>query len=108
MLANRAEQPFEGERTVASAAPPEPAARPAPPPAAVPGMSDDDIADLQRRYNAALAAQENPRPPVTATKLKEMLAARVPEILRQQAATGVRFEVATRDGKIVLRAKPIK
>ena len=70
--------------------------------------NDDQIADLQRRYNAALAALENPRPPVTAGKLKEMLATRVPEILRQQAATGVRFDVATRDGRVVLRAKPIK
>jgi len=85
-----------------------PAPEPASAAAAIPGMNDDEIADLQRRYNAALAGLENPRQPVTVGKLKELLAARVPEILRQQAASGVRFDVATRDGKIVLRAKPIK
>jgi hypothetical protein len=104
----------EGNPTVTDGTPPPPPPAPAPPPAAaakasdVPGMNDDDIADLQRRYNAALAGLENPRPALTVAKLKEMLATRVPEILRQQAATGVRFDVATRDGKVVLRAKPIK
>lgn len=104
----------DGERTVTDGTPLPPlAAAPAPPPPArgvppIPGMSDDDVADLQRRYNAALAALPSPRPPVSVVKLKEMLATRVPEILRQQAATGVRFDVATRDGKIVLRAKPLK
>lgn len=112
---------FDSQRTVTGGtplppAPPPPAASPGAPAATaepqtappVPGLTDDDIATLQQQYNAALAGLAKPRPPISAAKLKAMLAARVPEILRQQGATRVQFAVATRDGRVVLRAKPIK
>jgi hypothetical protein len=108
---------FDSERTVSDGTP----LPPAPPPPAptepeIPGLSDEDIAALQKKYNEALAGLGSDgghqagkkRAPITAAKLKAMLSARVPAILQQQGATRVAFDVATRDGRVVLKAKPIK
>jgi hypothetical protein len=122
---------LEGERTVAEGTAPlpeanaEPAVKvkapampPPPPPArraaavelppAVAGISDEALAALQLRYNEALRRQATPRPPVSIEKLRSMLAAKTPDILRQHNATRVDFEVATKDGRVVLKAKPVK
>jgi hypothetical protein len=119
---------FEGESTVAEGAAPlpdapaEPAAKPPtmpppPPPARrapssspppVPGISDEALAALQLRYNQALSTQATPRPPVSIEKLRSMLATKTPEILRQHGATRVDFEVTTKDGRVMLKAKPVK
>jgi hypothetical protein len=115
-LPARAETEAEAERTVTTAAPPLPpataASRPTPPspaPApAVPGMAEEEILTLQRRYNEAQAGLKTPARPITVEKLKGMLSQRVPEILRQHGAERVQFDVATKDGRVVLKAKPIK
>ncbi|HEY2901722.1 MAG TPA: MXAN_5187 C-terminal domain-containing protein [Polyangia bacterium] len=106
---------FDSERTVSDGTP----LPPAPPPPTepeIPGLSDEDIAVLQKKYNEALSGLGSDgdhqagkkRAPITAAKLKAMLSARVPAILQQQGATRVAFDVATRDGRVVLKAKPIK
>jgi hypothetical protein len=106
---------FDSERTVADGTPLPPAPLPRAPPPEVPGLSDEDIAVLHKKYNDALSSlagegdqSEPKRPPISAAKLKAMLVARVPAILQQQGATRVAFDVATRDGRVVLKAKPIK
>jgi hypothetical protein len=89
--------------------PPPPARRaPAEPPPPVPGISDEALSALQLRYNQALSTQATPRPPVSIEKLRSMLAGKTPEILRQHNATRVDFEVTTKDGRVVLKAKPVR
>ena len=115
-LPARATTEPESERTtVTSAAPLPPAAaasKPTPPPPkpapTVPGMAEEEILTLQRRYNEAQAGLKTSARPITVDKLKGMLSQRVPEILRQHGAERVQFDVATKDGRVVLKAKPIK
>ncbi|MEA2696737.1 MAG: hypothetical protein QOI66_1008 [Myxococcales bacterium] len=106
----------ESEQTVTDARPlppaaaskPTPPAPPLPPAPSVPGMAEEEILTLQRRYNEVQAGLKTPARPITIEKLKDMLSQRVPEILRQHGAERVQFDVATKDGRVVLRAKPIK
>jgi hypothetical protein len=104
----------ESERTVTDAAPlpiaaaPKPTPPPPTPAPTVPGMAEEEILTLQRRYNEAQAGLKTAARPITVDKLKGMLSQRVPEILRQHGAERVQFDVTTKDGRVVLRARPIK
>lgn len=80
----------------------------APPPAALPGISSDDLAELHRRYDGASRRVNPSGGGVPMDKLKEMLAKRIPKILQEHQASRVTFDVAIKDGRVVLRAKPMK
>jgi hypothetical protein len=84
---------------------PTPATRPEP---AVPGMSEADIEALHRRYDEAARNVDKGRPAPTLARLKEILAKQVPQLLAQHGAARVSFDVAVKDGRVVLRAKPQK
>jgi hypothetical protein len=90
------------------AAGPRAQAKAAPPPAAttVPGMSDEELVALHRRYDEAARTTDRPAPSLA--RLKEQLAKRIPALKAQLGADRVTFEVAVKDGRVVLRPKPAK
>jgi hypothetical protein len=111
----------------ADAAPPAPAAgapttptppsppttTPTPPPArtparpsGIPGMTEDDLAALHRRYDEAARAADRPAPSLA--KLREQLTKHVPQVMAQLGTDQVTFDVAVKDGRVVLRPKPRK
>jgi hypothetical protein len=90
-------------------------ARPAEPPVApprlapaLPGMTSAELAELHRRYDGATRRLNPSGTGVALDKLQDMLAQRIPKILQEHQATRVTFDVAVKDGRVVLRAKPIK
>jgi len=85
-----------------------PPARPPAPPPALPGMTGDELAELHRRYDGATRRLNPSGTGVALDKLQDMLAQRIPKILQEHQATRVTFDVAVKDGRVVLRAKPIK
>ncbi len=86
--------------------PPE-AARPPVPSSGVPGMSENDLRALHRKYSEArVAAGDNA--PVRYESLVATLQKQAPKLLEQPGVRGVRFDVSVRDGKAVLKAIPTK
>jgi hypothetical protein len=74
------------------------------PAASVPGMSDDDLAALHRRYHEA--ARNTDRPAPSLERMKEQLSKHLPALREQLGTDRVTFEVVVKDGRVVLRPKP--
>jgi len=73
----------------------------------VPGMSDDAVDDLHRRYEEARRTTGDKRS-LTVEQLREMLRKQVPRIMQEHMAFGIDFDVGVKEGRVVLRAKPVK
>jgi len=76
------------------------------PPGAIPGISEAELAVLHRRYEEA-ARQTGQAGPSLAT-LRERLAKHAPQVMAQLGTDKISFEVAVKDGRVVLRPKPRK
>ena len=85
-------------------------ARPPRPPAddsAIPGMTEAQLRELHRRYLEARRQAGEARE-VGFETLVSSLQKQVPGLLARNQAQGVSFEVAVREGKVVLRAVPLR
>jgi hypothetical protein len=100
----------EGAPPAASSPPPHPgpAQRPAPPArtSGIPGISEDDLAALHRRYEEA--ARQTGQAGPTLARLREQLTRHAPAVMAQLGTDQVSFDVAVKDGRVVLRPKPRK
>ena len=74
---------------------------------AIPGMSEDELRSLHRRF-VAQRAMNGETARVSYETLVSSLAKQVPKVLQQAGARGVRFEVAVKDGRAILKAIPTK
>jgi hypothetical protein len=83
-----------------------PAQAEAPAAASVPGMNEAEIEILHRRYEEAARSAGGNRPAPSLANLKKMLAKKVPELLAQNGAARMAFDVAVEEGRVVLRPKP--
>jgi hypothetical protein len=84
--------------------PVKPAAAPLP---SVPGMSENDLRALHRKFtDARKASGEGGQ--VSYEALVNSLAKQVPRVLEQPGVRGVKFDVAVQNGKAVLKATPTR
>jgi hypothetical protein len=88
------------------AAPSSPAAAPRAP--EIPGVSDSDIEGVYRRYIDAHRQAQDPRPALSLEKLKDRLRVQVPKVLADKNCRRVNLDVAVEDGKVRLKAWPVK
>jgi hypothetical protein len=79
-----------------------------PPPIPLPGLSDGEMQDAYRRYLEAhqQAGTAGAAPPMD--KLRRSLAKQLPQILSANNCSRVRLDIAVEDGKVRLRAWPVK
>ena len=77
------------------------------PPSPVPGMTDADLRALHQRYVDALRKSGDARE-IKFESLVSSLKKQVPEIMKKNGCDEVGFNVALKDGKVVLRATPRK
>jgi hypothetical protein len=84
-----------------------PPPQPARPQAAIPGMTEDELHALHRRF-VATRAMNGETARVSYETLITSLAKQVPKVLQQPGAKGVRFEVAVQNGRAILKAIPTK
>jgi hypothetical protein len=75
------------------------------PASVAPGFSEADLDALARRYDEAARATAGGRPAPPLPKIRAMLAKKVPELLAQHGAAGLTFDVAVKDGRVVLRTR---
>ncbi len=95
-------------KTAPPAAPATSASSGGPPPIPLPGLSDAEMQEAYRRYleahqNAGTAGQPPPM-----DKLRRNLAKQLPQILSANNCSRVRLDIAVEDGKVRLRAWPVK
>jgi hypothetical protein len=95
-------------KTAPPAAPATSASSGGPPPIPLPGLSDAEMQEAYRRYleahqNAGTAGQPPPM-----DKLRRNLAKQLPQILAANNCSRVRLDIAVEDGKVRLRAWPVK
>jgi hypothetical protein len=101
-------------RPGARASSPSLAAEPAPavprpaPAAAVPGVDDGAIEAVYRRYAEAHRRANDPRPALTLEKIRERLSVQIPRVLAEKNCRRVTLDVAVEDGKVKLKAWPVK
>ena len=79
-----------------------------PPPLPLPGLSEADMQDAYRRYSEAHKQVGTAEPPPSLSKLRQRLAKQLPQILSANNCSRVRLEIAVDDGKVRLRAWPVK
>jgi len=98
----------EGSKAATSApqATTEPSA--GPPPIPLPGLSEADMQDAYRRYSEAHKQAGAAEPPPSLSKLRQRLAKQLPQILSANNCSRVRLDIAVDDGKVRLRAWPVK
>jgi hypothetical protein len=106
-------QAYKDGRSGARPAAPAPAApapaAPAPAaPAPVPGLSDPEIENVYLRYMEAHRRVQDPRPALTLDKIKERLRLQIPKVLADKNCSRVTLDVAVEDGKVRLKAWPVK
>ncbi len=77
-------------------------------PDAVPGVPDADVEALYRRYTETHRRVNDPRPAMTLDKLRERLRVQIPKILADRGYSGVKLDVDVEDGKVRLKATPVK
>jgi hypothetical protein len=77
----------------------------APAPAPPPSLANAELEALARRYESASRALYGDRPAPPLDKIKAMLARKVPELTARHGAA-LTFDLAVKDGRVVLRAKP--
>ena len=103
--------PAQAQDDGGSAPRPPAAARPGPPPSparptGIPGLSEDELHALHRRYEEA--ARQTGQPGPSLARLREQLTRHVPQVIAQLGTDQVTFDVAVKDGRVVLRPKPRK
>jgi hypothetical protein len=79
-----------------------------PPAIPLPGLSEADMQDAYRRYSEAHQKAGTAEPPPAMDKLRQRLAKQLPQILSANNCSRVRLEIAVDDGKVRLRAWPVK
>lgn len=77
-------------------------------PEVIPGMSESAVVALHKRYQDAQKQAADPKGPLGLSQLKDLLRRQAPKIMQDHMAFGVVFDVAVKEGKVVLRAKPLK
>ena len=79
-----------------------------PPPVPLPGLSEAEMQDAYRSYLEAhqQAGTAGAAPPMD--KLRRSLAKQLPQILSANNCSRVRLDIAVEDGKVRLRAWPLK
>jgi hypothetical protein len=80
---------------------------PAAPPPAIPGMNEDELRALHKKF-VATRTMNGEQGRVSYETLINSLAKQVPRVLQQPGAKGVRFEVAMQNGRAILKAIPTK
>jgi hypothetical protein len=75
---------------------------------AVPGVKDGDIEDVYRRYMEAHQKTQDPRPALTLDKIRDRLRTQIPKVLADKNCRRVTLDVAVEDGKVRLKAWPVK
>jgi hypothetical protein len=78
------------------------------PVAAVPGVNDGDIENVYRRYMEAHRQTHDPRPALSLDKIRERLRTQIPKVLADKNCRRVKLDVAVEDGKVRLKAWPVK
>jgi hypothetical protein len=85
------------------------AAAPAAPRApAIPGVKDGEVEAVYRRYIEAHRAAQDPRPALTLEKIRDRLSLQIPKVLADKNCRRVSLDVAIEDGKVRLKAWPVK
>ena len=79
-----------------------------PPPIPLPGLSEAEMQEAYRRYSEAHKQAGTAEPPPSLSKLRQRLAKQLPQILSANNCSHVRLEIAVDDGKVRLRAWPVK
>lgn len=90
---------FTGVAPAAVAARPEPA---------IPGLDDAELDRVYQNYVETCQKMNDPRGSITRDKLREKLRAQVPKLLEQRGARKVALDVAVEDGRVRLKARPVK
>jgi hypothetical protein len=90
------------------AAAPRPTAPAAPAAPSVPGVDDAAIEAVFRRYTEAHRQAQDPRPALTLEKIRERLRVQIPKVLADKNCRRVTLDVAVEDGKVRLKAWPVK
>jgi hypothetical protein len=105
-------QAYREGRAAARAGAPAPspggAAASAPRPESIPGVSDPDIESVYRRYMEAHRKIQDPRPALSLDKIRERLRLQIPKVLADKNCRRVTLDVAVEDGKVRLKAWPVK
>jgi hypothetical protein len=105
-----AEPPARAEVTEPKVVPPAPQAAGEesgePPP--LPGLAEAEMQDAYRRYLEAHQKTGAASPPPSMNKLRRRLAKQLPQVLAANNCSRVRLEIAVDDGKVHLRAWPVK
>jgi hypothetical protein len=70
----------------------------------IPGMSEHELRALHQRY--ATARQGVGSSPVRYESLEATLQKQVPDLLEKHRCASLSFDVAVRDGKVILKATP--
>jgi hypothetical protein len=99
----RASNPSLPAMTTSAAAPP-PGARPVD----IPGVNDGDIENVYRRYMEAHRQTQDTRPALSLDKIRERLRLQIPKVLADKNCHRVKLDVAVEDGKVRLKAWPVK
>jgi hypothetical protein len=79
-----------------------------PPPIPLPGLPETDLQDAYRRYLEAHQKAGTAGPPPAIDKLRRSLAKQLPQIMSANNCARVRLDIAVEDGKVRLRAWPVK
>jgi hypothetical protein len=79
-----------------------------PPPIPLPGLSEAEMQDAYRRYLEAHQKAGAAGPPPPMGKLRQRLAKQLPQVLSANNCSRVRLDIAVENGKVRLRAWPVK
>ena len=79
-----------------------------PPPIPPPGLSEAEMQYAYHRYLEAHQQAGTTGPPPTLSRLRQRLAKQLPQILSANNCSRVRLDIAVDDGKVRLRAWPVK
>ena len=103
--------PARAEATEPKVVPPGPQAaseEPGGPPPPLPGLAEAEMQDAYCRYLEAHQKTGAASPPPSMSKLRRRLAKQLPQVLSANNCSRVRLEIAVDDGKVHLRAWPVK
>jgi len=78
------------------------------PPPPLPGLAEAEMQDAYRRYLEAHQKTGAANPPPSMNRLRRRLAKQLPQVLSANNCSRVRLEIAVDDGKVHLRAWPVK
>lgn len=90
-----------------AAPPPAPTTQPVAPPRP-PGLSDSDLRGFYQRYVDARQVSQDPRPAIPFEQLRGRLLEQAPRLLEDKRVHRIELEVAVEDGKVKVRAKPVR